>query len=90
MRRLIYGRRVRGDFESIRDYISRDRPAAGMRLVQRLIAACEELVEFPEAGRLGVEPGTRELVTVSPYIVVYTVTDETVEVSRIFHAAQDR
>jgi len=49
------------------------------------------LQDFPHLGRASNRaPGRRELVfSPLPYIVVYQVTENTVEISRIFHGAQD-
>jgi plasmid stabilization system protein ParE len=42
-------------------------------------------------GRLGREPGTRELVvTRLPYVVVYAVRDDTVWIVRVLHTARER
>jgi toxin ParE1/3/4 len=46
------------------------------------------LRSFPYGGRAGRLPGSRELV-VAPYIVVYRVKNELIEISRIYHSAQD-
>jgi plasmid stabilization system protein ParE len=55
-----------------------------------LVAACDRLELFPERGRPGVIPKTRELTTVWPYVIVYRVSGQTIEILRIWHGAQDR
>ena len=52
---------------------------------------CGSLKQFPNLGRASRRlAGRRELTFPPlPYIVVYQITPETVEISRIFHAAQD-
>ena len=45
---------------------------------------------MPERGRIGLRPGTRELTSAWPYIIVYRITGEAVQVLRIWHGAQDR
>ena len=51
----------------------------------------EELTAFPNRGRIGRRPGTRELVlTPLPFIAVYRVKDSTVEILQIRHGAQNR
>jgi plasmid stabilization system protein ParE len=49
------------------------------------------LQTFPNRGRASIRmAGRRELVFPPlPYIVVYQVTQDTVEISRVFHGAQD-
>jgi plasmid stabilization system protein ParE len=56
----------------------------------RLLATCDSLADLPERGRHGLVPGTRELTTVSPYVIVYRIGQDTVEVVRIWHHARDR
>ncbi|MGA3078270.1 MAG: type II toxin-antitoxin system RelE/ParE family toxin [Bryobacteraceae bacterium] len=47
------------------------------------------LTQFPRRGRPGRSPGTRELVfTGLPFLSVYRVGDDLVEVDRILHGAQ--
>ena len=44
---------------------------------------------FPNRGRLGKKDGTRELVlSPLPYIVVYTVHGDLINIVRILHGAQ--
>ena len=50
----------------------------------------DSLAEFPNRGRVGQLPGTREIVVRgAPYVVAYAVTDEMVTVLRIRHTRQD-
>lgn len=54
-------------------------------------ANCESLINSPHRGRKGKQAGTRELVFVPlPYIAVYRVTEDVVEILHIWHGAQDR
>lgn len=61
----------------------------------RRIALCihegvEALTQFPRRGRPGRSPGTRELVFPRlPYVAVYRVREDVIEVVRILHGAQD-
>ena len=52
----------------------------------RLIAAATSLSEQPSRGR--VAGRFRELATVPPYLIRCQVTDETVQILRIKHGAQ--
>lgn len=79
-----------GDLHRIRDYIGQDNPAAATRIAVQLLAACDRLEYLPERGRPGLVPGTRELVAVWPYVIVYRITPAAVEVLRVWHGAQDR
>jgi toxin ParE1/3/4 len=74
----------------IHAHIALDNPAAARRIVQRIKLSVEKLATFPEAGRIGQVPGTMELViTQLPYIVVYRLASETIEILRVFHTATD-
>jgi toxin ParE1/3/4 len=70
--------------------IQKDNPAAASEIAKNLYEGCAQLREFPRLGRKGRIEGTRELVFAGlPYIVVYRVQDESVEIVRIYHGAQD-
>jgi plasmid stabilization system protein ParE len=60
-------------------------------VAQTIVDGCDGLKRFPYLGRLSVwMAGRRELVFPPlPYIVVYRLTTHAVEISHIFHAAQD-
>jgi len=79
------------DLERICDSIERDNPEAARAVAQTIFKGCERLKDFPHLGRISSRiEGRRELVFPPlPYIVVYRVTDSAVEISRIFHGAQD-
>jgi toxin ParE1/3/4 len=79
------------DLERICERIERDNPEAARRVAQTIYDGCERLKDFPYLGRTSSRmPGRRELVfTRLPYIAVYQVKEEAIEISRIFHGAQD-
>ena len=79
------------ELEDIRDYLERERPAWTMSTMRRLYQGARSLKTMPQRGRIGETPGTRELVSVSmPFITVYRITDDFVEILGFRHAAQDR
>lgn len=79
------------DFTHICDYIEQHRSGAAARRVALSIYHDIDLLgEFPEHGRTGRKPDTRELVFSGlPYLAVYRIHQDAVEVLRIFHGAQD-
>ena len=78
------------DIERIFWRIREHYPAAAREVIRTLYDGCSALADFPYSGRAGRMEGRRELVFPAfPYIVVYRVKENTVEISRIFHAAQD-
>ena len=57
----------------------------------RIVAMVEALRNHPNLGRVGAEPGIRELAIGStPYIVLYRVQGRRAIISTIWHAAQRR
>jgi toxin ParE1/3/4 len=58
-------------------------------LVTKIFNAPGDLLIFPNRGRPGKMPGTRELVlTPLPYLVVYRIEGESIQILRILHGAQ--
>ncbi len=79
------------DLSEICDYIEAQDGAESARLLaERILEELEALLRFPQSGRPGRELRTRELVFRRlPYIAVYRVRGEAVEVTRIFHGARE-
>ena len=78
------------DLERIVRYIQGDSLETARRVATIIVDAVGTLSEFPERGRMGRIAGTRELVVASlPWIAVYRVRGNVVEVVRIYHGAQN-
>ena len=79
------------DLERICERIERDNPEAARRVARTIYDACARLSDFPDLGRASNRmEGRRELTFAPlPYIVVYQVKPDTIEISRVFHGAQD-
>lgn len=81
---------AQADIQSIHDHIAADNPVAAARVVATIEQSIDRLERFPFSGRTGAVDRTRELVIPHlPYIVVYTVSVETVDIIAVFHAAQN-
>jgi toxin ParE1/3/4 len=79
------------DLEHIWGYLRANHPDFVERTIRTIYENIRALASTPRLGRIGREPGTRELVISSlPYIAVYRVKDEAVEILHIFHGAQKR
>lgn len=77
------------DLAAIVDYIARDNPDAALAIWDRIEGRVERLAAFSKSGRPGRVEGTRELVvTGTPFIVAYRVTDESIIVLRVMHGAR--
>lgn len=78
------------DLYNIVQRIGKDNPATADKVAKILYDGCGSLKDFPRRGRRGRIEGSRELVFPGlPYIVVYRIQDQIVEVLRIYHGAQD-
>jgi toxin ParE1/3/4 len=78
------------DFTSVCDYIEKHGSAVSARRVALSIHRQIDLLErFPEHGRTGRKPDTRELVFSGlPYLAIYRIHTDSVEIVRILHGAQ--
>lgn len=73
----------------LRAHIARDNPAAAARVALALLTAVDRMAEFPNLGRPGRLPGTRELVIPgTPYVMPYRVGRERFEILAVFHGRQ--
>lgn len=89
--KVVWREDARDDVIRITRYIAEENPAAARQVARELLLAGDSLAVFPHRGRAGRISGTRELVAVRPYIVVYEVAvDGTVFILRIWHGAQNR
>ena len=79
------------DLERICDRIAQDNPEAARHVAGTIYKGCARLKDFPHLGRASIRmAGRRELMFPPlPYIVVYQVKPDVVEISRIFHGTQD-
>ena len=77
------------DLESIRDYIARDSPKAARKVANRIKESVNRLSNFPNSGRVGSVPETRELVIPgTSYIVAYTIQGNVVRIAAVLHGRQ--
>jgi toxin ParE1/3/4 len=81
---------ARRDLTDICDYtLERLGPEQARKLALRIYEALGSLPQFPNVGRLGRKAGTRELVISGvPFLAIYRVRKEVIEVARILHGAQ--
>ncbi len=87
---VFYTRRSLRDLSHIHSYVAADNPLAASRMAVELVAACDRLEQFPERGRPGRRRGTRELTTIWPYVIVYKIARQRIDILAIWHGAQRR
>ncbi len=86
-----WAREAADDLERIYRHIEHDNPIAALEVIQKIYTGCTMLENFPQRGRTSRLRGWRELVFAPlPYIAVYRVRGSVVEISRIYHGAQNR
>jgi plasmid stabilization system protein ParE len=72
-------------------YIAEENPVAARKMGRELLLAGDSLAVFPKRGRVGLDPSTRELVVVQPYIIVYQLDAAgNVDILSVWHGAQER
>ena len=77
------------DFAGIIEYIRAQNPSAADRVARTIHDSVTALESFPQRGRPGRLKDTRELVLAPlPFIVVYRVRRNVVEVARVLHGSQ--
>lgn len=70
-------------------YIGEENPDAAIEIGTAIFRAVENLLDFPQMGRLGRVKGTRELiVSGTPFLVVYRVQPDAIFILRLLHGAQ--
>ncbi len=88
--KIRWTRNAISDLERIRLYLEKNVDAEVMLSeAQRIWDTCQRLQQFPESGRPGRVPMTREVIA-SPYTIPYRVKGDAVEILNVFHSAQKR
>ena len=77
--------------QEIRAFVALDKPDAAERLATRIVSVVEALRIHPYLGRVGPEPGIRELIIGgTPYSILYRIRANRLVISTISHASQFR
>ncbi len=77
------------DLDTLVSYVAEDSVATALTLDAMIRDAARMLVDFPESGKVGRVPNTRELV-VARYrcVLVYRLEGEQVQILRLIHGGQ--
>ena len=79
------------DLQQISEYLQEHHPQYRQPTLRKLYETIRGLKEAPYRGRPGRVEGTREvLFPPLPFVAVYRINGETIEVLRVWHTAQDR
>jgi toxin ParE1/3/4 len=78
------------DLEGIKNYLDQHYPQFAEPTVRTIYQRISSLKTAPNRGKPGHRSGTRELpLSPLPYLVVYAVKPEAVEILHIYHGAED-
>lgn len=88
--RLRWSSDARLDLREAAQFIATDNPRAAEEVENRILAAADRLLEYPNSGRIGLRGGTRELVIKrTPYLLVYRVSASVIEIVRVWHTSRE-
>lgn len=77
------------DREAAIDHIAKDNLSAALSQLDEIEGQADRLIDYPKLGRPGRVKGTRELVVNrTPFIVVYRIKGEFIQILRVLHGAQ--
>jgi toxin ParE1/3/4 len=90
MSKCFVSTRAQADLDETWLYVSRDRPKAADRLIDRLVAHFELLASNPDLGE-ALPTWARDLrqSVVGRYVVLYRVRPDRVEIIRVIHGARN-
>lgn len=88
--KLRWTRLALADFEQAHDHIAEENPQAAHQIAQRILDATERLLEYPLIGRVGEDEDSREWpVDKTPYLLVYSIKGDVIELWRVWHESRD-
>ena len=77
------------DLKYIRQYIFLDNPLASKKVISQIYEDIKLIQSFPNLGKTGRKLSTRELVVSDlPYIIVYRLKKDEIEIIKIVHTAK--
>ena len=86
--RLVWRPLALTDRDAIMDYIAEDNPTAALTLDDDFEAKAEQARQHPKLYKAGRVPGTREIVVLPNYLMVYHVKGNELTILRVLHARQ--
>jgi toxin ParE1/3/4 len=88
--KVVWTRRASRHLRTAYDFWARESSVAGAgTMLDRIFRTVELLERFPETGRQGRVPGTRELViTTTPFLAAYRIRRGKIEILSLLHGAR--
>jgi len=79
------------DLQSISDYLKEHHPQYHEPTMRKIYERIRRSMDTPYLGRPGRIEGTRAvLFSPRPYVVVYRIHEQSIEIWRVFHTSQNR
>jgi addiction module RelE/StbE family toxin len=85
---LLWTRPARADRREIFEFIAADNLRAARKMDLVFTEKAEILTRFPELGRPGRVPGTRELLAHRHYFLIYRIHGDAVQILRLLHTSR--
>ena len=86
---LRWTERAAEHLEMLHAYVADDNPRAADAMIDHVLEAAERLAQFPQLGRKGRVPGTRELILPGTQIILaYRAHRNDVQILAVLHAAR--
>ena len=86
---LVWSTQARRDLIAIYKYSAQDSEQSALSVITRIQQRMERMAAFPNSGRFGFQPDTREAVISGlPYIVRFRVENRNLRIITIRHGAQ--
>jgi toxin ParE1/3/4 len=83
--------RALADLRGFHDWLDGLDRGEPKKTIGRILAAAESMKRLGDIGRPSLAPGLRELsVRHAPYVIVYRISGDTVDILAVYHTAQDR
>jgi len=91
MRRVVWRTRALADLKQHRAWLATIENAKPARVIARIRNAANSLARLGDIGRPSRVEGLRELsVRGAPYLIVYRIEGEAIDILAVYHTAQDR
>jgi plasmid stabilization system protein ParE len=89
-RRVSWRQQAVDDMAAISRYVAAHSPISAHRLLDQIVDQVELLATYPLLGKIGLSPGTRELVVHKHYRVIYRALPTAISILRVKHVAKKR
>lgn len=88
--KIVWTPEAADDLDTILSFIAERNPSAAASVAARIDHSLQTISQFPRAGRIDAETGTREWpIPGLPLLVIYLHGDALVEIIALFHTSRD-